>query len=118
MPNSRSGLSRRGFLTTTAVASAAVGGMPLLSACGGEGSGGQEGRVSEEELRSILPTYRASDIAADPDIASENGSSLGYTRWIPQEELGVSVPEPRGGGAELTAMTPLWGTPPRPGNAY
>ncbi len=118
MPNSRSGLSRRGFLTSTAVASAAVGGMPLLSACGGQGSGGQEGRVSDEELRSILPTYQASDAAVDPDIASENGSSPGYTRWIPQNELGVSVPEPRGGGADLTAMTPLWGTQPRPGNAY
>ncbi|MGP3972354.1 extracellular solute-binding protein [Streptomyces sp. 6N223] len=118
MPNSRSGPSRRSFLASTAVATAAVGGMPLLSACGGEGSGGQEGRVSEDELKSILPTYRASDAAVDPDIASESGSSPGYTRWIPQEELGVSVPNPRGGGAELTAMTPLWGTPPRPGNPF
>jgi putative aldouronate transport system substrate-binding protein len=118
MPNSRSGPSRRSFLASTAVASAAVAGMPLLSACGGKGSGGQEGRVSEEELQSILPTYRASDTAVDPDIASENGSSPGFTRWIPQEELGVSVPEPLGGGAKLTAMTPLWGTPPRPGNPF
>ena len=118
MPNSRSGPSRRSFLTSTAVATAAVGGMPLLSACGGKGSGGQEGRVSEDELRSILPTYRPSDVGVEPDIPSENGSSPGYTRWAPQEELGVSVPEPRGGGAELSAMTPLWGTPPRPGNPF
>jgi putative aldouronate transport system substrate-binding protein len=118
MPNSGSGPSRRNFLASTAVATAAVGGMPLLSACGGEGSGGQEGRVSEEELRSILPTYRASDVAAEPDIASEHGSSPGYTRWIPDEELGVSVPEPLGSGGEFTAMTPLWGTPPRPGNPF
>jgi putative aldouronate transport system substrate-binding protein len=118
MPNSRSGPSRRSFLASTAVATAAVGGMPLLSACGGEGSGGQEGRVSEDELKSILPTYRASDAAVEPDIAIENGSSPGYTRWIPQEELGVSVPEPRGGGGRITAMTPLWGTPPESGNPF
>ncbi|TDC05022.1 extracellular solute-binding protein [Streptomyces sp. 8K308] len=118
MPNSRSGPSRRSFLTSTAIATAAVGGMPLLSACGGEGSRGQEGRVSEDELRSLLPTYRASDAAVEPDIASEHGSSPGYTRWIPDDELGVSVPEPRGGGARLRAMTPLWGTPPRAGNPF
>jgi putative aldouronate transport system substrate-binding protein len=118
MPNSRTGLSRRTFLTSTAVAAAATAGMPLLSACGGEGSGGQEGRVSENELRSILPTYQASDAAVTPDIASEHGSSSGFTRWIPDGELGTSVPRPRGGGAELTAMTPLWGPPPRPGNPF
>jgi putative aldouronate transport system substrate-binding protein len=119
MPNSHSGLSRRGFLAPTAVAAAATaGGVPLLSAGGGKGSSGQEGRVSEDELRSILPTYQASDAAVDPDIASVLGSNPGYTRWIPQEELGASVPEPRGGGAELTVMIPLWGTPPRRGNAY
>ncbi|MEO3751090.1 extracellular solute-binding protein [Streptomyces sp. B6B3] len=118
MPNSRSGQSRRSFLASTAVATAAVGGLPLLSACGGEGSGGQEGRVSEEELRSILPTYQASDAAVDPDIAIEHGSSPGYTRWIPEGELGVSVPEPRGGGGRITAMTPLWGTPPESGNPF
>jgi len=117
MLNSRCGPSRSSFLASTAVATAAVGGIPLLSACSGEGSGGQEGRVSEDELKSILPTYQESDVAVDPDIAIENGSSPGYTRWIPQEELGVSVPDPRGSG-EFNAMTPLWGTPPRPGNPF
>jgi hypothetical protein len=28
------------------------------------------------------------------------------------------VPEPRGSGAGLTAMTPLWGTPPRAGSPF
>jgi putative aldouronate transport system substrate-binding protein len=80
MPNSHSGLSRRGFLAPTAVAAAATaGGVPLLSAGGGKGSSGQEGRVSEDELRSILPTYQASDAAVDPDIASVLGSNPGYT---------------------------------------
>ncbi|WP_347877238.1 extracellular solute-binding protein [Streptomyces sp. 8K308] len=98
-----------------------MGGVPLLSACGGGGGGGgggQEGRASLSELERMMPTYRASEVAVDPDIPSENGSSPGYTRWIPQEELGVSVPEPLGNGGEFTAMTPLWGTPPDPGNAF
>jgi putative aldouronate transport system substrate-binding protein len=119
--NPRSAPSRRTFLASTAVAAAAtVGGVPLLTACGGGngGGGGEEGRVSEEELGSILPTYRASDTAVEPDIASENASTPGYTRWIPQNELGVSVPEPRGSGGEFRIMTPLWGTPPDSGNAY
>ncbi|WP_207931149.1 RICIN domain-containing protein [Streptomyces sp. 8K308] len=78
MPNAP-GPSRRSFLTSTAIATAAVGETPLLSACGGEGSQGQEGRVSEDEPRSLLPTYRPSDAATEPDIASEHGSSPGYT---------------------------------------
>jgi putative aldouronate transport system substrate-binding protein len=118
MPNSRSAPSRRSFLASTAVATAAVSGMPLLSACGGEGSGGGEGRVSEGELNSILPTYQAADLSVQPDIASENGSSPGYTRWIPEGELDASVPRPRGSGGEFTAMTPLWGTPPQDGNPF
>ncbi|MEO3754546.1 extracellular solute-binding protein [Streptomyces sp. B6B3] len=117
MSNTRSGPSRRRFLASTAVATAAMGGMPLLSACG-KGSGGQEGRVSEEELRTILPAYRESEVAVAPDIPSRHDSSPGFSRWIPQDELGVSVPEPRGNGGEFTAMTPLWGTPPRPGNEF
>ncbi|GAB2920124.1 extracellular solute-binding protein [Streptomyces mayteni] len=99
-----------------------MGGVPLLSACGGGGGGGggggEEGRASESDLERILPTFQESDVAVRPDIAAENGSSPGYTRWIPQEELGVSVPEPLGGGGEFTAMTPLWGTPPDAGNAF
>ncbi|MGP4111597.1 extracellular solute-binding protein [Streptomyces sp. 4N509B] len=118
MLNSRPGPSRRRFLAATgAAAAAAVGGVPLLSACGGEGSGQGEGRVSERELRSILPTYQASESAVEPDIPAPDGASPGFTRWIPDEELGVTVPEPRSSG-EFTAMTPLWGTAPRPGNAF
>jgi putative aldouronate transport system substrate-binding protein len=101
-------------------AAATAGGIPLLSACGGDssGGGGGAGRVAEGDLQSILPTFQASTTAVEPDIASENGSSPGYTRWIPNSELGVSVPEPLGSGGEFSAMTPLWGTPPDAGNAF
>lgn len=121
MPNSLSLPSRRTFLTSTAVAAAAAGGVPMLSGCGsgnGGGGGGGEGRASEEELESILPTYRESGIAVDPDIPGVNGSSPGYTSYIPVDDLGVSVPAPKGSGGEYTAMTPLWGTAPKRGNAY
>ncbi|MEV1009908.1 extracellular solute-binding protein [Streptomyces sp. NPDC049881] len=121
MPIPRPAPSRRRFLSSSAYAALAVtGGVPLLSACGGNGGGGggQEGRASESRLREILPSYRASDAAVEPDIAPENGSSPGYTTWIPDEELGVSVPEVPGGGGEFRAMTPLWGTPPGAGNAF
>ncbi|RKN06690.1 extracellular solute-binding protein [Streptomyces radicis] len=121
MPNSPSGLSRRRFLASSAaVAAAAAGGLPLLTACGGDGGGGGggEGRASDEQLRDILPTFRASESAVAPDIPGENGASPGYTTWLPTGELGVSVPEPRGGGGSFSAMTPLWGTPPSRGNAF
>ncbi|WP_165987613.1 extracellular solute-binding protein [Streptomyces sp. YIM 98790] len=122
MPNTRSAPSRRSFLASTAVAAAAVGSAgPLLSACSSDGSGGDgggPGRVSEKDAKQILPAYQASEFAVEPDIPSQNGSSPGYTSYLPVDELGVSVPEPKGGGAELSAMTPLWGTAPKPGNAY
>lgn len=119
MPNSRSVPSRRTFLTSTAVAAATVGGLPLLTGCGSDGNGGSGGgRSTEEELKTLLPTYRESDVAVEPDILSKHGSSPGYTSYIPTEDLGVSVPKPRGSGGEFSAMTPLWGTPPRAGNDY
>ncbi|GAB3122012.1 extracellular solute-binding protein [Streptomyces calidiresistens] len=123
MPKTSSAPSRRSFLASTAVAAAAgVGGVPLLTACGsggnGGGGGGGEGRVTEEQARQILPTHRPSGMAVEPDIPSVDGSVPGYHRYIEVDDLGVSVPEPKGSGGELTAMTPLWGTPPRAGNEY
>ncbi|MDT0341096.1 extracellular solute-binding protein [Streptomyces litchfieldiae] len=121
MPNSRSVPSRRKFLASSAFAAAATaGGVPLLSACGGDGGGGggQEGAASDQEVQSILPTFQESDAAFPPDIPGENGASPGYTTWIPDDQLGVSVPEPRGKGGEYTIMTPLWGTPPGGGNVF
>lgn len=118
MPHSRSGLSRRRFLASTATAAAATaGGVPLLTACT-SGDGGSEGRVSLSELDQMLPSFQESRVAVQPDIPSVNGSVPGYTTFIPSAELGVSVPKPRGNGGEFTMMSPLWGSPPRSGNAY
>ena len=74
-----SGPSRRSFLASTAVATAAVaGGMPLLTACGGSDSESREGATSGKAADKLLPTYVASTVAK-PDLPSKNGSANGYT---------------------------------------
>ncbi|WP_137991630.1 extracellular solute-binding protein [Streptomyces vilmorinianum] len=119
-PNAASsGLSRRSFLASTAVATAAVaGGMPLLTACSDSESGGsREGATSGKAADKLLPTYVASTVAK-PDIPSKNGSSAGYTSKVDLATLATSVPTKLGTGAPLVIMAPLWGTPPKPGCAY
>ncbi|AXE88996.1 extracellular solute-binding protein [Streptomyces sp. Go-475] len=113
-----SGPSRRSFLASTAVATAAVaGGMPLLSACGGGQEGQKEGATSGKDAAKILPAYVASNVAT-PDIPSKNGSPVGFTRAIPAAELKTSVPQKLGSGGRLTIMAPYWGTPPKGDNPY
>ncbi|MFI8307905.1 extracellular solute-binding protein [Streptomyces sp. NPDC085927] len=114
-----SGPSRRSFLASTAVATAAVaGGMPLLAACGGADDGGsRDGTTSGKEARKLLPTYVASNVVT-PDIPSKNGSAVGFTGKLDLADLKTSVPEKLGKGNEVTVMSPFWGSPPKDGNAY
>ncbi|WP_409468513.1 extracellular solute-binding protein [Streptomyces sp. HC307] len=113
-----SGPSRRSFLASTAVATAAVaGGMPLLTACGGSDSGSREGTTSGKAADKLLPTFVASAVAK-PDLPSKNGSSAGYTSKVDLATLATSVPKKLGTGAPLKIMSPFWGTPPKPGCAY
>ncbi|MFD7319559.1 extracellular solute-binding protein [Streptomyces sp. NPDC059875] len=115
---STSGPSRRSFLVSTAVATAAVaGGMPLLTACSGSDSGSREGATAGKAADKLLPTYVASTVAK-PDLPSKNGSAAGYTSKIDLAALATSVPDKLGTGAPLKIMSPLWGTPPKPGCAY
>ncbi|MFD7408682.1 extracellular solute-binding protein [Streptomyces sp. NPDC059866] len=115
---SPAGLSRRNFLTSTAVATAAVaGGMPLLTACSGSSSDSGEGTTSGKDAAKLLPTYVASTTAR-PDLPSKNGSAAGYTGKIDLADLAVSVPDKLGTGAPFKIMAPLWGTPPKPDCAY
>ncbi|MGW0465522.1 extracellular solute-binding protein [Streptomyces sp. NPDC003027] len=118
-PNSApSGPSRRSFLASTAVATAAVaGGMPLLTACSGSDSGTREGSTSGKAADKLLPTYVASTVA-EPDIPSKNGSAAGYTGKADLATLPASAPDKLGTGAPFKIMSPFWGSPPRPGNAY
>lgn len=113
-----SGPSRRSFLASTAVATAAVaGGMPLLAACGGSDSGSREGATSGKEAGKLLPTFVASAVAT-PDLPSKNGSAAGYTGKVDLAALKTSVPKKLGTGAPIKIMSPFWGSPPKPGNPY
>ncbi|WP_031484991.1 extracellular solute-binding protein [Streptomyces bicolor] len=113
-----SGPSRRSFLASTAVATAAVaGGMPLLSACGGSDGGSREGTTSGKNAKKILPAYVASNIV-QPDIPSKNGSAMGFTSKLDIATLKTSVPKKLGKGGKVTIMSPFWGSPPRQNNPY
>ncbi|MEZ3181398.1 extracellular solute-binding protein [Streptomyces pimonensis] len=113
-----SGPSRRSFLASTAVATAAVaGGMPLLAACGGSDGGSRDGTTSGKDAKKILPAYVASNVVT-PDIPSKNGSAVGFTSKLDLADLETSVPKKLGKGNKVTVMSPFWGSPPKGGNAY
>ena len=117
-PNAASGPSRRSFLASTAVATAAVaGGVPLLSACGGSDGGSRDGTTSGKDAKKILPAYVASNVVA-PDIPSKNGSAVGFTGKLDLADLKTSVPKKLGKGGRVTVMSPFWGSPPKEDNAY
>ncbi|MFD0209765.1 extracellular solute-binding protein [Streptomyces hirsutus] len=113
-----SGPSRRSFLASTAVATAAVaGGMPLLAACGGADGGSREGTTSGKDAKDILPAFVAGSVVT-PDIASKNGSAVGFTGKLDLAGLKTSVPKKLGKGGKVTVMAPFWGSPPKGDNAY
>ncbi|MFJ3307946.1 extracellular solute-binding protein [Streptomyces sp. NPDC086549] len=113
-----SGPSRRSFLASTAVATAAVaGGMPLLAACGGSDSGSGGGSSSGKDAKKLLPSYVANNVVT-PDIPSKNGSSIGFTSKLDLATLKTSVPKKLGKGGKVTVMAPFWGSPPKQDNAY
>ncbi|MEU0115787.1 extracellular solute-binding protein [Streptomyces bobili] len=113
-----SGPSRRSFLASTAVATAAVaGGMPLLAACGGSESGSRDGTTSGKDAKKILPAYVANNVVT-PDIPSKNGSAVGFYSKLDLAGLKTSVPKKLGKGGKVTVMSPFWGSPPKGDNPY
>jgi putative aldouronate transport system substrate-binding protein len=113
-----SGPSRRSFLASTAVATAAVaGGMPLLAACGGSQEGRKEGTTSGKDAKKLLPAFVARNVVS-PDIPSKNGSAAGFTRPLDLSTLKTAVPEKLGKGSKIKIMAPFWGTPPSNNNPY
>ena len=110
--------SRRSFLASTAVAAAAVaGGVPLLSACGASDSGSGGGSSEGKGVKKLLPAFVASNVVT-PDIASKNGSSIGFTSKLDLATLKTSVPKKLGKGGKVSIMSPFWGSPPKSDNAY
>ncbi|MFD3314488.1 extracellular solute-binding protein [Streptomyces sp. NPDC058694] len=118
-PNtSASAPSRRSFLASTAVVTAAVaGGMPLLAACGGSQEGRKEGTTSGKDAKKLLPAFVARNVVS-PDIPAKNGSAAGFTKAIATADLKTSVEKKLGSGGGLKVMAPFWGTPPSGSNPY
>ncbi|MER6226677.1 extracellular solute-binding protein [Streptomyces sp900105755] len=113
-----SGPSRRTFLASTAVATAAVaGGMPLLAACGASDSGSGGGSSAGKGAQKLLPAYVAGSVVT-PDIPSKNGSAIGFTSRLDLATLKTSVPKKLGKGGKVTVMSPFWGSPPKQDNPY
>ncbi|MFF7738605.1 extracellular solute-binding protein [Streptomyces sp. NPDC007984] len=113
-----SGPSRRSFLASTAVATAAVaGGVPLLAACGGSDGGSKDGTTSGKSAKKLLPAYVASNVVT-PDIPSRNGSAMGFTAKLDLADLKTSVPKKLGKGSRIKIMSPFWGSPPKGDNPY
>ncbi|MCX4768505.1 extracellular solute-binding protein [Streptomyces sp. NBC_01285] len=96
---------------------AVAGGVPLLAACGGSGSGSgtKEGTTTGKALKKVVPAYAPLNLV-EPDVASVNGSSPGFTT-LP-DPLVTSVKSVPGKGSEFRVMTPLWGTVPKKNNPY
>ncbi|WP_329618089.1 extracellular solute-binding protein [Streptomyces brevispora] len=96
---------------------AVAGGVPLLAACGGSGSGSgtKEGTTTGKALKKVVPTYSQLNLV-EPDVPGVNGSSPGFTK-LP-DPLVASVKSVPGKGSKFRVMTPLWGTVPKKNNAY
>ncbi|GHB86640.1 lipoprotein [Streptomyces umbrinus] len=91
--------------------------MPLLAACGGSGGGSKDGTTSGKDAQKILPAFVAQNVVT-PDIASKNGSALGFTSKLVLGDLKTSVPQKLGKGSTIKIMSPFWGTPPKGSNPY
>ncbi|WP_031523323.1 ABC transporter substrate-binding protein [Streptomyces sp. NRRL F-5123] len=113
-------LNRRSFVTAAASVAGAAVMAPLLSACG-DGSHQKTGTNTKTGLKAALPAYVPST-PVKPDIPSVSGggngaaTDPGFLRYPADQVATVSgVP---GKGGSYTAVTPLWGTVPTPGNSF
>ncbi len=91
--------------------------MPLLSACGASDSGSGGGSSEGKGVKKLLPAFVAGNVVA-PDIASKNGSAVGFTSKLDLATLKTSVPKKLGKGGKVSIMSPFWGSPPKNDNAY
>src|SRR5438105_1095213 len=112
-------LSRRGFVSAAAYVAGAAVAAPLLSACGGGGEQ-KTGTNTKAGLKAALPAYVPMN-AVKPDIAPVAGSDgavsdPGFLHY--PSEHPTTVKGMRGKGGSYTAVVPMWGTGPTPGNSY
>ena len=118
---SSNGFSRRQIFKTSAAFGGAIAAAPLLSACGsGKAATKESGVAAKSAVQAVLPTFKASS-AVTPDIPSvpgANGSAsdpafLSYPASPPKSVTGAV-----GNGGSYSAVSPLWGSVPPPGNSY
>jgi putative aldouronate transport system substrate-binding protein len=121
MGTDSTGLSRRSFLSTTAVGAgaAAVAG-PLLAACS-SGTSSTGGVSSKTGLAAALPDYVPSSSAPTPELPSVQGlngaaTDPGYLSY--PTNLVKTVTSTPGSGGSYSAITPLWGSIPAANNSY
>ncbi|MGP4085039.1 ABC transporter substrate-binding protein [Streptomyces sp. KR55] len=112
-------MNRRSVLRTAVGATGAVALSPLLSACGG-GPEQKTGANSKAGLKAALPAYVPRN-PVEPDIAPVAGGDGAVTDpaflRYPSEQVATVSGTP-GKGGKYTAVTPLWGTVPAPGNSF
>ncbi|WP_330309887.1 MULTISPECIES: Tat pathway signal sequence domain protein [unclassified Streptomyces] len=112
-------MNRRTLLSTAAAVTGTAVMAPLLSACG---DGGQTtgGASTKKGLKAALPSF-VPNSSLTPDIPSVAGGAdiatdPGFLTYPAQQARTVKgVP---GKGGHYTAVTPLWGTVPSPGNSF
>ena len=116
-------MNRRSVLRTAIGVASAVAATPLLSACGDGGGGGgavKAGGNTKTGLAAALPTY-VPNTTIKPDIPSvvlANGAVTDPGFLTYPSVRSASVKGTPGSGGSYTAVTPLWGTIPSPGNSY
>jgi putative aldouronate transport system substrate-binding protein len=113
-------MNRRSLLSSAAAVAGAAAAAPLLSACGGSSASSKGGTSTKTGLQAALPNYVASStLKADiPSVSGAAGSTTdpGFLSYPATQSKSVSgVP---GKGGSYTAVTPLWGTVPDPGNSF
>jgi putative aldouronate transport system substrate-binding protein len=112
-------MNRRTLLSTAAAVAGTAAMAPLLSACGG-GAQNKGGASTKKGLKAALPSYAPTN-PVKPDIASVAGGTdirtdPAFLSYPAQQVKTVDgVP---GKGGKYTAVTPLWGTVPAPGNSF
>jgi putative aldouronate transport system substrate-binding protein len=111
-------MNRRTFVSAAAAAGA-LAASPMLAACG-NGSSTKGGTSTTTGLKAALPAFVPGH-AVTPDIPSVAGAASAYTDpgflTYPAERPHTVDGVP-GKGGSYTAVTPLWGTIPSPGNSF
>ena len=120
---SSNGFTRRQVFKTSAAVGGAIAAAPLLSACGsGKASTKNSGVADKSAVQAVAADVQGQSSAVTPDIpvggrgangAASDPAFLTYPANPPKSVTGAV-----GRGGSYTAVSPLWGSVPAPGNSY